>query len=82
METAGFKVENVLKDPYHIWFYQAHEKGGHSRYSAIRHVAIYRSPEDAEYMEKHGEAAREFTKMLEEKGFFDELDRKLKEKGL
>ncbi len=72
IETAGFKITNIYEDPINIWSLWAYEKGGHSSYKALKHIIIYKNPEDGKWMECYGENQREIMKRLLGNGLFDE----------
>lgn len=57
LETAGFDLE---KEPnIGILTYLAHERGGHSSYTALKIIELWASKEDQDWMDAFGERERQ-----------------------
>ena len=71
LETAGFDLE---KEPnITILTYLAHERGGHSSFTALKLVELWNSKEDQDWMDTYGEKQRESFRQISDKlGFLDE----------
>jgi hypothetical protein len=56
LETAGFDLEKERSIA--ILTYLAHERGGHSSFIVLKHIELWASKEDQDWMDEYGERKR------------------------
>ena len=64
LESAGFDLEK--ESNITILTYLAHERGGHSSYTALRIIEVFASKEDQDWMDAYGERVRERFERISE----------------
>ena len=57
LETAGFDSEK--ESNMTVLTYLAHERGGHSSYTALKIIELWASKEDQDWMDVYGERQRD-----------------------
>ncbi len=65
LESAGFDLEK--EKHIGILTFLAHDRGGHSSYKALKHVEVWASKEDQDWMDAYGEKQRERLEHISDK---------------
>lgn len=72
LESAGFDLEREKNIT--ILTFLAHDRGGHSSYKALKHIELWASKEDQDWMDAYGERQRERFKHISDKLDFSGKD--------